>query len=204
MNFNDHENLTIVRASILDLRGAELVQYVKGCDAVASCLGHTLSFKDIYMPPRRLVTDAVRRVCHAIKEINSDKPTRIVLMNTAGNVNRDLQEFVSFGQRCVVGLVRLLLPPHLDNENAADFLRTGIGQHDRGIEWVVVRPDTLTDADVVTEYDEYPSPTRSAIFNPGSTSRNNVAHFMARLITEDGRWNTWSGQMPVIYNRAPS
>lgn len=203
-NFNNHENLTIIRASILDLSDAEMHQYIKGCDAVASCLGHNLSFKGIYMSPRRLVTDTVRRICNAIKENASGNLTRFVLMNTAGNSNRDLQEPVSLAQRCVVNLIRLLLPPHVDNENAADFLRTEIGQHDREIEWVAVRPDTLIDADVVTEYDEYPSPTRSAIFNPGATSRVNVAHFMARLITEDDTWNKWRGQMPVIYNRAPS
>jgi hypothetical protein len=125
-------------------------------------------------------------------------------MNTAGNSNRDLQESVSLSQGCVVDLVRLLLPPHVDNENAADFLRSQIGQDDLDIEWVVVRPDTLTNAKVVTEYEEYPSPTRSAIFNPGAASRINVAHFMARLITEDGTWNKWSGQMPVIYNKETS
>lgn len=92
----------------------------------------------------------------------------------------------------------------MDNEKAADLLRVEIGQDHREIEWVVVRPDTLTNAEVVTEYDEHPAPTRSAIFNPGATSRINVAHFMARLITEDATWNKWSGQMPVIYNKVPS
>lgn len=46
-----------------------------------------------------------------------------------------------------------------------------------------------------------PAPTRSAIFNAGQTSRINVAHFMADLLTDDTRWSAWSGQMPVLYNR---
>jgi hypothetical protein len=29
----------------------------------------------------------------------------------------------------------------------------------------------------------------------GSTSRINVAHFMARLITDDDLWTRWQGQM---------
>jgi nucleoside-diphosphate-sugar epimerase len=203
-NFTNRENLTTICATILDLSDAEMAQHVKGCDAVASCLGHNMSLKGIYAHPRRLVTEATRRLCNAIKANKSEKPAKFVLMNTAGNSNRDLHEPISFGQRRVVGLVRLLLPPHVDNEKAADFLRVEIGQDHREIEWVVVRPDTLTDAEVVTEYDEHPSPTRSAIFNPGSTSRINVAHFMARLITEDATWNKWSGQMPVIYNKVPS
>ena len=46
-----------------------------------------------------------------------------------------------------------------------------------------------------------PSPTRCAIFNAGKTSRINVGHFMAALITDDNTWNLWKGQMPVIYNK---
>lgn len=203
-NFTDRENLTTIRATILDLSDAEMVQHVNGCDAVASCLGHNMSLQGIYAHPRRLVTDATRRLCNAIKANKSEKPVKFVLMNTAGNSNRDLHEPISFAQRCVVGLVRLLLPPQVDNESAADFLRVEIGQDHREIEWVVVRPDTLTNAEVVTEYDEYPSPTRSAIFNPGATSRINVAHFMAELITNQEKWARWKGQMPVIYNKAPA
>ncbi len=198
--FTNHKNLTQIHASILELNDAELVQHVKGCDAVVSCLGHNMSLKGLYGSPRRLVTDASRRLCYAIMENESKKPTRFVLMNTAGNSNRDLQEPVSFGQRCVTGLIRLLLPPHADNEKAADFLRCKIGRSHPDIEWVVVRPDTLTDAAAVSEYEEHPSPTRSAIFNPGCTSRINAAHFMTRLITEDAVWNRWRGQMPVLYN----
>ena len=51
-------------------------------------------------------------------------------MNTTGNRNRDLNEPISLAQKCVIGLLRLLLPPHADNEDAADYLRTKIGQND--------------------------------------------------------------------------
>jgi hypothetical protein len=121
-------------------------------------------------------------------------------MNTVGNRNRDLREPVSFGERTVVGLLRVLLPPQADNEEAADYLRTRIGQNDEAITWSVVRPDSLLDRDQVAPYEVYPSPTRSAIFGAGSTSRVNVAHFMADLITNKDTWNAWKGQMPVIYD----
>ncbi len=123
-------------------------------------------------------------------------------MNTTGNSNRDLNEKSSFGEKCVIGLIRLLLPPHVDNEMAADYLRTNIGQKDPMVEWVAVRPDSLIDEEIVTEYQVHPSPIRSAIFNAGQTSRINVGHFMADLITEENVWNKWKGQMPVIYNVA--
>jgi nucleoside-diphosphate-sugar epimerase len=200
----NHDHLSVTHASVLDLRDTEMAQHVNGCGAVALCLGHNISWKGIYGQPRSLVTDATRRLSNAIKSNKLEEPTKFVLMNTAGNSNRDLQEPISFGQRCVIGLLRLLLPPHVDNEKAADYLRINIGQHDGTIEWAAVRPDTLTNEDIVTEYEVHPSPTRSAIFNAGSTSRINVGNFMADLITDDNIWNRWKGQMPVIYNKASS
>jgi len=152
-SLKNHDLLRVVCASVLDLSNAEMAQHVYGCDAVASCLGHNISLKGIYGQPRSLVTDATRRLCNAIKENKSEKPTKFVLMNTAGNSNRDLHEPISFGQKFIIGILRLLLPPHVDNEKAADYLRTHVGQNDRKIEWVAVRPDNLINEDRVTEYE---------------------------------------------------
>jgi len=197
-----NDNLTVICASVLELSDVEISQHVNGCRAVASCLGHNLSLKGIYGQPRRIVTDATRRLCNAIRANKSQEPTKFVLMNTAGNSNRDLHEPISFGQQCVIGLLRLLLLPHVDNENAADYLRTKIGEIDEAIEWAAVRPDNLIDEEHVTKYEVHASPTRSAIFDSGLTSRINVAHFMADLIANEDTWNEWKGQMPVIYNKA--
>ncbi len=40
------------------------------------------------------------------------------------------------------------------------------------------------------------------IFDPGTTSRENVADFMANLATNPDLWAVWKGKMPVIYNDA--
>ena len=64
---HNHKNLDIIYGSINELRDEELIKHVKGCRAVASCLGHSLSLKGIYGQPRRLVTDTARRLCHAIR-----------------------------------------------------------------------------------------------------------------------------------------
>ena len=197
----NESRLTIIKASILELSEAEMAEHVAGCDAVASCLGHNLTLKGIYGKPRRLVTDATRRLCNAINANTPKKPIKYVLMNTSGNRNRDLDEPISFGQKCVIALLRLLLPPHIDNEKAADYLRTNIGQNHAMVEWVAVRPDGLIDEPMVTEYEVHPSPIRSAIFDAGKVSRINVAHFMATLIDNDDLWQKWKGQMPVIYSR---
>jgi NAD(P)-dependent dehydrogenase (short-subunit alcohol dehydrogenase family) len=196
-----HDHLSVIQANILDLPDVELASHVKGCHAVAVCLGHILNVQGIFGHPRRLVTDATRRLCTAIRANAPEMPTKVVLMNTVGNRNRDLNEPISFAQQCVIGLLRLFLPPHADNEQAADYLRTKIGQNDRLIEWAAVRPDSLLDAGAVTPYEVHPSPLRSAIFDPGKSSRINVAHFMAELLTDDETWQQWKGQMPVIYNR---
>ena len=198
----NESRLTVIKASILELSDAEMAEHIAGCDAVASCLGHNLTLKGIYGKPRRLVTDATRRLCNAIKANTPKKPIKYVLMNTSGNRNRDLDEPISFGQKCVIALLRLLLPPHVDNEKAADYLRTNIGQNDAMVEWVAVRPDGLIDEPMVTEYEVHPSPIRSAIFDAGKVSRINVAHFMATLINNDDLWRKWKGQMPVIYSKA--
>ncbi|WP_179007137.1 NAD(P)-dependent oxidoreductase [Winogradskyella forsetii] len=198
--WHTNSNLEIISASVLDLSDTEMAKIVKDCDAVASCLGHNLTWKGVYGKPRRLVTDATRRLCHAIKSNHLQSPTKFVLMNTTGNRNRDLNEPISLAQKCVIGLLRLLLPPHVDNEKAADYLRTQIGQNDKSIEWVAVRPDGLINESEVSSYDIHVSPIRSAIFNAGKVSRINVAHFMASLINDAHLWNKWKGQMPVIYS----
>lgn len=199
----NHDRLSVITASVLELTDEEMARNVDGCYAVASCLGHNISFKGMFGKPRRLVTDTTRRLCNAIKANKSEELTKYVLMNTVANRNRDLNEPISFTQRFVIALLRLLLPPHPDNEGAAEYLRTVIGQKDNNIEWAAVRPSGLIDEENPSEIEVYPSPIRS-IFNDGQISRINVGYFMADLITDDKTWNKWKGQMPVIYNKVPS
>lgn len=199
--FTQSDKLKVIQGSLLDLSVSDITHHIEDCDAVASCLGHNLSFRGIYGHPRRLVTNATQRLCDAIKTTHPSQAIRFVLMNTAGNSNRDLDESISFQQKCIIWLLRHLLPPHADNEQAADFLRIKIGQQNKLIEWVAVRPDGLIDEAETSPYEIFPSPTRSPIFDPGSTSRVNVASFMADLITSDDLWSQWQGRMPVIYNK---
>lgn len=196
----NHERLSVIEASLLDLSDGELRDAVSGCSAVASCLGHNLSFKGMFGAPRRLVTDAVRRLCEAVRTNGAQSPVRFVLMNTVGNRNRDLDERIPALDRLVIGVLRALMPPVPDNEEAAEYLRAVVGHDDGAIEWVAVRPDSLIDSEAVTPYDLHPTLSHGPIFGPGKTSRINVAHFMAELVTNDGAWREWKGQMPVITN----
>jgi len=202
-SLKNRDNLTTISASLLSLSDEEIGKYVRGCDAVVSGLGHNLTFKGVYGNPRTLVTEAARRVCEAIRETSTNgKPVKYILMNSSGNSNRDLEEKVSLKEKIVIGTIRLLLPPHRDNEMAADYLRTQVGQNDGKIEWAAVRPDGLINEEQVSKYEAYPSPIRSAIFDAGKVSRINVAHFMTELITKDELWQEWKGKMPVLYGES--
>ncbi len=196
----EHKSLSVIKASILELTDTELVQYVHGCGAIVSCLGHTMNFRGVYGQPRRLVAETAKGLCEAVKAGQPVQPLKFVLMNSAGCRNEGLAEGVSVAEKCVVGLVRLLVPPHRDNEMASEYLRCKIGQKDKSIAWTIVRPDSLINTSAVSRYELHPSPTRSAIFDPGQTSRSNVAHFMADLVTEDTVWKSWKGNSPVIYD----
>ena len=71
----NHDHLSVIRASVLDLSDAEMTRHVNGCDAMASCLGHNMSLKGIFGHPRRLVTDTTRRLCNAIKANQQETDT---------------------------------------------------------------------------------------------------------------------------------
>ena len=198
-NIMNHENLSITTSTILDMNHEDVIQHVENCDAIVSCLGHTIDFRGIFGHPRRLVSDSVHRLCQAVQTNKPSAPIKLLLMSSVGCRNSDAEEKISFAQLFVIGLLRLLLPPHSDNEKAANYLRTMIGQNNSHIEWAAIRPDDLIEDDEVTPYSIHSSPIRS-IFNAGKTSRINVAHFMVQLITDTGTWSKWKGRMPVIYN----
>jgi len=195
-----NDQLLITEASLLNMSDSELLEQVEGCQAVASCLGHNLTFKGMFCQPGRLVTEGVQRLCHAIEKTSSDGPVKFILMNTTGNQNTQAGEKVSTAQTIVIGLIRHLIPPHADNEIAAAYLQSNFGMDQKLIEWAAVRPDSLINEEAFTDYDVHPSPIRSAIFDAGKTSRINVAHLMSQLIINDDTWEKWKGQMPVIYN----
>ena len=126
------------------------------------------------------------------------RPTKFILMNTVGVQNPDLEEKRTWFERGLLTLLHHTLPPHRDNETAAEYLYNKVGKDNKHIEWCIVRPDTLINADVST-YDIKESPI-TGILNGRPTSRSNVAHFMTELIENTELWSTWKFRMPVIMN----
>jgi hypothetical protein len=196
----DRRNLEIVTAGILEMDGHRLSELLRSADAVVCCLGHNLTGKGIWGKPRYLVTDAIRRIRESIKKMNAHPSIRLVLMSTTACLNADAGEKRKIGEQIVMFILRSLLPPQRDNEQAAHFLKSAAGVKDTDIEWIMVRPDTLVNEESVTGYSVHPSPIRSPVFNPGKTSRINVGNFIMRLLCEKDLWEKWKYQMPVIYN----
>lgn len=191
-------NTTVIEASVLDLTDVEMAEHVKNCDAVVSCLGHVTDFKGMFGEPRKLCTDATRRLCNAIEENNPSEATKFILMNTVGVQNPELEEKRTWFERGLLTVLRHSLPPHRDNETAAEHLNRIVGKDNRHIEWCSVRPDSLIDSEI-SPYDIEESPT-TGILTGRPTTRSNVAKFMTELIENAEIWSTWKSRMPVIMN----
>jgi nucleoside-diphosphate-sugar epimerase len=193
--------LSVTEADLLSLSDAEFADLVEGCDAVVSCLGHTVSAQGVLGRPRDLVTQAARRVCRAASALEPERPVRFVLMSSV-SVNRPAGADKRRPplERSALWLLRGLVPPARDNQSAADFLLEAIGTDGRYVQWAAVRPDSLKDGDV-SPYDIHEGLVDS-LFRPGETRMANVAHFMCELVTDDAVWETWHGELPVIVDRA--
>ena len=190
-----------VIGSINELNPSEIDHLVQSCNIVISCLGHNISLKGMFGSPRYLVLDAIRTLSEAIRK-NTENKVKLILMSTTAYTNYLSGEKNTIGEKIVFTLLTALLPPHRDNVAAANFLIYEIGnKQDKNIEWVAVRPDTLTNDDEESEYGIYESLVRSPIFNAGKTSRINVSHFMAELVTDEGLWKKWLYKTPVLYNK---
>jgi len=194
----ENPNTISIEASVLDLTDEEVTEHVKDCDAVVSCLGHVMNFKGIFGEPKKLCTDATRNLCNSLEKHSLPKPTKFILMNTVGVQNPDLEEKRNWVERGLLTLLHHTLPPHRDNETAAEYLHKTVGKENKSIEWCCVRPDSLINAEV-SPYDITESPT-TGIINGRPTARSNVAHFMTDLIENEELWNTWKFRMPVIMN----
>lgn len=137
------------------------------------------------------VTGATKAVTSAMP-----KDCRFILMSAEGVANPDKTDPIRpFWERCVLSLVRWLVPPHADNEHAAMYLH----QHRDDFEWSVVRPPDLINGDV-SEYDVFDC-VHGSLFGSVVT-RANVAHFMVRLVVEPETWSQYKHRMPTLYDKA--
>jgi putative NADH-flavin reductase len=184
------DRLMIHEAAILDLSEEDLVSMTKDCSVVISCLGHSMTFSGIFMKPRSLVTEAVKRLTKAMPS-----SAKFILMGSDG-VAHPNDPKQTFAERSVIFLLRYLIPPHADNERAAAFLFTN-----KDFDWSVVRPTNLINEEkadglyTISEYTECP------LFGDQTVSRNNVAHFMVEMITNEKTFAKYRHKMPVLVGK---
>ncbi len=76
------KRLTVIEAQLLEMTEQQLKEAVSGCSGVVSCLGHTLSFHGTFSHPRKLVADAVQRLCQAIEDNSPREAVKFILMNS--------------------------------------------------------------------------------------------------------------------------
>ncbi|MBK7867555.1 MAG: NAD(P)H-binding protein [Ignavibacteriales bacterium] len=126
--------------------------------------------------------------------------TKLILMSTTAYRNTGIQEKYGLGDRMVLSTLYYLLPPHRDNVEAGLYLSNTIVMDNEKIEWVMVRPDTLIDAEHESKYEIHQSPKQSPVFESGKTSRINVSAFMIKLLLDEKLWKEWRYKMPVLYN----
>jgi len=189
--------LEVVEASLLSLSDEELRHHLRGCTAVVSCLGHTLSVRGVLGPPRDLVARAIRRVCEAAEALRPTRPVKLVLMSSVSvEQPGTIDQRRGSPERAFTWVLRALVPPASDNQQAADFLRETVGTENPFVEWVVVRPDALLEGDVST-YVLHPGLVNS-LSAPGRSTMANVAHLMCEFVTDPATWAAWKGRMPVV------
>ena len=193
--------LRVVEASVLDMPAAEFERHVRGCSAVVQCLGHNLTRQGLWGHPRFLVRDSAKKVVDTVRAVKPETPVKFVVMGSNG-IPVD-GEVYPIGFRLLTPLLRLLLPPHVDNEATSEYVRS-IPATDPYVQWVVVRPDTLTDDTKVTPYEWIPAMDYDPVFDSSDISRINVAHAMAQLASnEGGAFTTWRGKSPALAKMHP-
>jgi nucleoside-diphosphate-sugar epimerase len=192
-----HPLLDVVVADLVTLPAEDLAAHLDGYDTVVSCLGHTISVRGIFGPPRDLVVGAVHRLRDAVQARPPAVPVRLILMSSVSvNLPDRADTRRGSAERAYLAGLRAVLPPARDNQRAADFLLHEVGRDDPRLHWAAVRPDTLVEGDDAAF--AVPETLVASIWRPDRTRMAQVAHFMSDLVTDDRTWQRWSGRMPVV------
>lgn len=225
-NISSNANLTVIQGSLLDMSQDELVNHIRGCDAVVSTLGHNMSYKGIPLlgnsryplqktsqltyrhqtgilsPPHYLVRDACQALCTAIQTLAPTTPTKFILLNTVGVSHpsgTDSTHIRTPFESSFLSLITTLIPPQSDNTAAAEYIVKTIGLNNPYIQWCAVRPDGFIDGDV-SEYVVFEDP-QHPFYASHKVRKANIAKFVGELVGDEGVWGKWRFKMPVIENK---
>ena len=190
-------NVKIHVAPVLDVPDETFVKLVGGCSGVLQCLGHRGPFG----PPKSLVRDTLHKIYDALEQTQPKSACRVVLLSSClvDNPDGSDKKIRSIAQNILLGLLERFIPPHKDNVKAAEYLYKDVGSRNELMEWAVVRPDALDNAEEC-EYEVHRDLLRS-LFSPARTTRANIADFMVDLVLNDKTWEDWKCSFPYIKNK---
>jgi len=215
-NTNDEKmkNLVVKETTIANIALEELRGLIKECSAVVSCLGHNLDWKGIYRDGY-FVKESAEKITSVMPE---QQECRFVMMGSDGVAHPDGKTDPKRSRltRAVIWLLRMLVPPVVDNELAALHLYQHTLQNpSSSCGWTIVRPGDLFDrddadiypvvnnkADKQNGYEIFDHP-QGSLFGDNSAARSDVAEFMVELVTmeEKAFQKTYNHKMPVIYSK---
>ena len=189
----NHEALTLVEASLLDLEDQDFDLHIKDSSHVVQCLGHA----GIFGKPSLLCKESSVKVVESANR--QSQKVKLVQLNGAAVDNPDMSDPPrGLFDRMVFGLLTLLLPPLKDSLASATYLSKDVGLR-TNCEWVVVRPSFFDPKKEETEpanYEIKKSPP--PLFSPGYSKMTNISAFMVELVDDDALWKIWVGKMPVV------
>ncbi|CAK9057045.1 NAD(P)-bd_dom domain-containing protein [Durusdinium trenchii] len=188
-------------SSVLDLTDQELLEQVKGCEAVVSCLSHV---GNPWAKPHDLCLSISKRICSAMQQAAQAETTgtrpKYLMMGTVLVPKADGSEKAhGWASTFMVGLLNTLLPPMYDHKLTAAYLNENMSSENPLVDHVVIRPNLLVDKPV-SEYQTFDE-LQTGVFSPQDCSRANVAQFMCDLILKPDLWAQWKGKMPVIIDK---
>mmetsp|Transcript_10538 Transcript_10538/g.25444 ORF Transcript_10538/g.25444 Transcript_10538/m.25444 type:complete len:248 (+) Transcript_10538:42-785(+) len=192
---NYGDRLEIHQASILKMSHLDLMLLTKGCDFVVSCLGHNMTFKGMFLKDRKLVTQATTKLTRAMPST-----CKFILMGSEGVKFPGVDPKRVFAERSILFLLRYLVPPHADNEGAAAYLLKA----NKSFHWTIMRPAALVDEEKANGEYKISDKADTPLFGDQTVSRNNVAHFMVKLMTQSGIYDQHLHKMPVIMDPTPA
>jgi putative NADH-flavin reductase len=167
-----HDCLRIVQGDVMDAEPVH--RAVDGADAVLSALGHTSdSPDDMQAVGTRHIIDAMQ--AHDVRR----------LVSLAGAAVRHPRDTPSWGDRLMIGLMRLFASAMLeDARRHAELIRA------TDLDWTIVRPPRLTNGPHTGTYQ-----TGYLQMGPmASIARADVADFMLRCATSDD----FIGEEPML------
>jgi putative NADH-flavin reductase len=168
----EHPRLTVVRGDVLDYSTVE--KAVRGQDAVISALGHKRFFV-----PTRILSEGTRNILRAMETHGVHRFVCETSLGIGDSVGR-------MGLYYTLFVIPIVLPLYFWDKTRQEQLIAA-----SKLEWVIVRPAVLTNADGRGVYRNGLS-VRSFLWT-ARIARADVAHFMLKQLTDDSYLGTAAG-----------